>query len=205
MTPNRKIIQFGLVSIGLSLILVTYFLYPKIEKNKVVEEEEQVVKDETAVVDENKSNIFENVEYKGLYNIDNQFTIKSDKANIADEEPDIVHMINMRVDLYLNDGRTVTITSDRGKYNKVTYDCYFKDNVRATDGESVILAENLDLLSEDNAVSVYNKVVLTSDKGLLHADKVDYDLLTKKFHISMFNDKKVKIKLTRWVTLKNLE
>tara|TARA_B100002003_G_scaffold160958_1_gene149452 strand:- start:443 stop:1042 length:600 start_codon:yes stop_codon:yes gene_type:complete len=199
MTSNRKIIQFSLISIGVLLILATYFLYPKIEKNKLLEEKKIVKKDkdEIVIADKNEANIFEHVEYKGIYNIDTPFVINSDKANITKEEPDIVYMTNMSVILHLNDGRTVTITSDRGKYNKVTYDCYFENNVRATDGESLILAENLDLLSNKNTVSVYNDVVLTGNKGSLQADKINYDLSTRKFNISMFGDKKVKIKLIR--------
>jgi LPS export ABC transporter protein LptC len=196
MTSNRKIIQFCLVSIGMLLILATYFLYPKIEKSRL-KEEKIVKKNETVIAEENQANIFEHVEYKGIYNIDTPFVINSDKANITKDEPNIVYMTNMNVVLHLNDGRTVTITSDRGKYNKVTYDCYFENNVRATDGESLILAENLDLLSNKNTVSVYNDVVLTGNKGSLQADKINYDLSTKKFHISMFGDKKVKIKLIR--------
>ncbi len=198
MTSNRKIIQFSLVSIGILLILVTYFLYPKIEKNKL--EEEKIVKknkDKIVISDEDQANIFEHVEYKGIYNIDTPFVINSDKANIKNKEPDIVYMTNMSVILHVNDGRTITITSDRGRYNKVTYDCYFEDNVRATDGESLILAENLDLLSNKNTVSVYNDVILTNNKGTLQADKINYDLSTRKFHISMFGNKKVKIKLIR--------
>ncbi len=199
MTSNRKIIQFSLISIGVLLILATYFLYPKIEKNKLLEEKKIVKKDkdEIVIADEDHANIFEHVEYKGIYNIDTPFVINSDKANITKEEPDIVYMTNMSVILHLNDGRTVTITSDRGRYNKVTYDCYFENNVRATDGESLILAENLDLLSNKNTVSVYNDVVLTGNKGSLQADKINYDLSTRKFNISMFGDKKVKIKLIR--------
>ena len=199
MTSNRKIIQFSLISIGVLLILATYFLYPKIEKNKLLEEEKIVKKDkdEIVIADKDEANIFEHVEYKGIYNIDTPFVINSDKANITKEEPDIVYMTNMSVILHLNDGRTVTITSDRGRYNKVTYDCYFENNVRAADGESLILAENLDLLSNKNTVSVYNDVVLTGNKGSLQADKINYDLSTRKFHISMFGDKKVKIKLIR--------
>jgi LPS export ABC transporter protein LptC len=199
MTSNRKIIQFSLISIGVLLILATYFLYPKIEKNKLLEEKKIVKKDkdEIVIADKNEANIFEHVEYKGIYNIDTPFVINSDKANITKEEPDIVYMTNMSVILHLNDGRTVTITSDRGRYNKVTYDCYFENNVRATDGESLILAENLDLLSNKNTVSVYNDVVLTGNKGSLQADKINYDLSTRKFNISMFGDKKVKIKLIR--------
>ena len=199
MTSNRKIIQFSLISIGVLLILATYFLYPKIEKNKLLEEKKIVKKDkdEIVIADKNEANIFEHVEYKGIYNIDTPFVINSDKANITKEEPDIVYMTNMSVIFHLNDGRTVTIVSDRGRYNKVTYDCYFENNVRATDGESLILAENLDLLSNKNTVSVYNDVVLTGNKGSLKADKINYDLSTRKFNISMFGDKKVKIKLIR--------
>ena len=196
MTSNRKIIQFSLISIGMLLILVTYFLYPKIEKSKL-KEEKIVKKNEIVIAEENQANIFEHVEYKGIYNIDTPFVINSDKANITKEEPNIVYMTNMNVILHLNDGRTVIITSDRGRYNKVTNDCYFENNVRATDGESLILAENLDLLSNKNTVSVYNDVVLTGNKGSLQADKINYDLSTRKFHISMFGDKKVKIKLIR--------
>ncbi len=44
MTSNRKIIQFSLISIGVLLILATYFLYPKIEKNKLLEEEKNCKK-----------------------------------------------------------------------------------------------------------------------------------------------------------------
>jgi hypothetical protein len=32
---------------------------------------------------------------------------------------------------------------------------------------------------------------------------VDYDFVTKYYKISMFNDKKVKINLIQWITLKN--
>ena len=37
MTANRKTVQIILIFVGLLLILSTYFLYPKIKKSKVVE------------------------------------------------------------------------------------------------------------------------------------------------------------------------
>ena len=39
MTANKRIVQLSLISIGLFLILATYFFYPKIIKNKFLEEE----------------------------------------------------------------------------------------------------------------------------------------------------------------------
>ena len=103
-------------------------------------------------------NTFKNVEYNGIYDIDNNFTVKSEEAYILKEDQDVVHMSNMRVTLYLYDGRVVVITSDNGSYNKVTYDCYFVDNVKATDGKTIILAENLDLFATEDSASVYNNV-----------------------------------------------
>ena len=84
---------------------------------------------------------------------------------------------------------------NKGRYNKETYDTFFEDNVKATDGKTIILAENLDLLATEDFVTVQNNVVLTNDSGSLLADKIDYDFETKYYKISMFNDEKVKIKL----------
>ena len=38
MTANRRIVQLSLISIGLFLILATYFLYPKLLKEKAIED-----------------------------------------------------------------------------------------------------------------------------------------------------------------------
>ena len=124
MTKGRKITQLTLIVIGLFLILVTYFLYPKIitkkfkkrrnfSKRKIIESEDEL------------SNTFENVEYAGVYGYDNNFKVGSEKAYILKAEPDLVYMTNMKVTIHMDDERIVTITSDRGKYNKTTYDCFF--------------------------------------------------------------------------------
>ena len=138
---------------------------------------------------------FKNIEYKGLYDLDKPFTVRSEKAYIPNEEPDIVYMTKMHVILYLNDGRTVNIISDKGRYNKLTYDCYFEQNVEATDGSAKIFAENLDFLATKNFAEIYNNVHLNSAQGNLKADKIDYDFETKHFKISMFEDKEIKMKV----------
>ena len=123
-----------------------------------------------------------------LYDFNNPFVVNSEKAYIMNNEPDILYMTNMHVILYLTDGRIVNIISDQGTYNKVTYDCYFEKNVKATDGDTVILAENLDLLATKNSVEIYNSVKLNYPTGSLAADKINYDFETKYFKVSMFDD-----------------
>ena len=73
----------------------------------------------------------------------------------------------------------------------------FFDNVKATDGETIIVAENMDLLATQDLVNVYNNVFLTNDNGTLKADKVKYDLETRYYQISMFDNQKVKVKLIK--------
>ena len=196
MKTNKKIIQLGLISIGFFLILVTYFLYPQFIENKFYTEKTIVQKE--VETEGNKLNIFENVEYKGLYDVDIPFTVKSKNAYILAENPELIYMTDMHVILDMDDGRIVTITSDKGSYNKVTYDCFFQNNVRAVDGKTTVLANNLDLLATENTAAVYNNVFLTNDKSTLKADKVNYDFEAKYYQVSMYNnDEKVKIKLTK--------
>ena len=193
MTTNKKMIQISLVSLGFLLIVLTYFFYPKMIENKSIKE---TVGGDVFETDDDGNNTFEKVEYKGIYQTDKEFVVKSEEATILKEEPNIVYMTNMHVEIHMTDERIVVITSDSGRYDKSTYDCFFENNVKATDEKTIILAKNLDLLASADSAVIYNNVVLTSDKGSLRADKIDYDLETKYYQISMFNDKKVKIKLT---------
>ena len=179
--------QIILVLIGLFLIFSTYFYYPYMNKHKQLKSQSVLEKSEETVEADNSSN-FENVEYNGIYDFNNPFVVKSEKAYMKNDEPDILYMTNMHVILYLTDGRIVNIISEQGTYNKVTYDCYFEKNVKATDGDTVILAENLDLLATKNSVEIYNSVKLNYPTGSLAADKVNYDFETKYFKVSMFGD-----------------
>ena len=195
MKANRKIIQIFLISVGFLIIIGTYLLYPKIERDRlkgsVVENEQPLIKD-----DENAVNKFEELEFRGFYNFDNPFVVVSEEAVISPENSDIVYMTNMKITIKMNDGRIITITGDNGKYNKVTYDCFLENNVIASDGETEILSDNLNLISSKDSASIYNNVVVNSKNGQLTADKVDYNFESKYYKVSMFKDEKIKIKLT---------
>ena len=194
MKKKQRRVQLTLVFIGLLLFFLTYFFYPNINKDKLTKDQ-SIGKnvDETAIAD--KTTTFESLEYKGLYNFDKPFKVRSEKAYILNEEPDIVYMDIMHVILHLGDGRIVNITSDKGRYNKRTYDCFFEQNVKATDESTIIFAENLDLLATENSVKIYNSVFLDYATGNLQADKIDYNFETKYFKVSMFDDKSIKMKV----------
>ena len=201
MTKEKKIIQFTLLSIGLLLILVTYILYPNIKEKKASFDEKELSENEifeegSKTMKDEETNIFTNVEYKGFYNLTNPFSVKSDKARILKEDPDIIYMTNMKATILMKDGKTVIITSDKGRYNKQTYDSFFEENVKATDNETIILSENLDLIASKDMAFIYNDVTITNgEKGSLKADKIDYNFITEFYKVSMFNNKNVKIKI----------
>ena len=194
MKANRKIIQIFLVSIGFLIIIGTYLLYPKIEKDRlkgsVVENEKTVVKD-----DKNTTNKFEELEFRGFYNIDNPFVIVSEEATISTENSDMVIMKNVKVTIEMNDNRTIVIYADNGTYIKSTYDIYLRNSINASDGETEILSDNLNLLSTEDSASIYNNVVVNNKNGQLKADKVDYNFESKYYKVSMFKDERIKIKL----------
>tara|TARA_Y100001970_G_scaffold172148_1_gene210447 strand:+ start:499 stop:1095 length:597 start_codon:yes stop_codon:yes gene_type:complete len=196
MRIRQSTVQLMLIFFGIFLILATYFIYPKIIKEKKSSEiKVEKPLEKTIKIDGKDANIFENVEYQGIYDFNNTFTIKSEKAHILNDDPDMVYMANMNATIYMNDGRVITITSDIGRYNKMNYDCYFEKNVKAQDHKTLILSDNLDLLSTEDYASVYNNVILKSDNGSLKADKINYNFDTELYEISMFDDNSVKIKI----------
>ena len=196
MKQKQKKAQIILTSIGLILLLITYFYYPYIKKVKFTDNQ-VVQKDGSNTLDIGQGTSFENVKYEGLYQINNTFSVISEKAHILNKEPDVVYMTNMHVILYLDNGRIVNILSNKGRYNKVTYDCFFEDDVRATDEETKIFSDNLDLIATGDSVKIYNNVIVNYPEASLRADKIDYDFATKYFKVSMFDDKAVKIKVLK--------
>ena len=196
MKKKQLTLQVVLGITGLILIFLTYFFYPTIKQDKLYENKSSE-KNIEKLSENEKFTTFENLEYKGLYDFDKPFTVKSEKAYILNEDPDIVYMDGMHVVLYLSDGRVVNITSNKGQYNKKTYDCFFEENVKASDESTIILANNLDLLATKNSVEVYNNVSLDYTTGYLRADKINYNFETKQFKVSMFDEKSIKMKITR--------
>ena len=191
MKKKQKTVQLALLLIGLFLIIATYFYYPSLNKDQTVQ------KDQKKTFDDNQINTFERLEYKGLYDLDKPFTVKSEKAYILTEEPDIVYMTKMHVILRLSDGRIVNITSNKGRYNKVSYDCFFEQNVFATDGETKIYAKNLNLLATEKKFIAMNDVKLTHTTGFLQADEIAYDFETKYFKVSMYDNERIIMKVVK--------
>ena len=196
MKKRQQKIQITLLLIGLILIVATYFYYPNLDKN-LVSKNQTIKENLKGSFEDTESTTFEKIIYKGTYDLDKTFTLEAEEARILNENADIVYVNGMHVIMNLSDGRIVNITSTKGRYNKATYDCFFENNVKATDGEIEIFSDNLDLLATENSVKIYNNVSLNDIAGSLKADKIDYDFETKYFRVSMFEDKTIKMKVVK--------
>ena len=196
MKKQQQKMQLVLIFIGFFLILLTYFYYPYMEKNKLLKGQ-SAREDLEKTLEDSPLTAFENIEYQGLYDLDKPFSVKSESAHILDGNPDLVFMKKMRVQLYLKDKKIVTIISDEGRFQKKTNDIWFEKNVIADDGETKIFAENLDLLATESFVKIYQQVRLFHPTGSLQADQINYDFETKYFKVSMFDDKDIKMKVIK--------
>ena len=191
---KQKKIQLLLLSISITLFVLTYFYYPSKKKKKLTNEK-NIENIEKKIITENQDDqytSFKNIEYEGLFDLNKPFKVKSEDAYTLNSNTDVVFMNNMQVLM-----RVVNITSDKGSYNKISYDCYFEQNVKATDGASKIFAQNLDLIATNNFAEIYNDVSIEYPTGTLQADKIDYNFETKSFKVSMFNEELIKMKVIR--------
>ena len=190
---KTKIIQISLLLLAFFLIFFTYFFSLKkkqpstnLDKIKTVETDKQK---EKAV------NTFVDVQYGGFDKNGNRFVIGSRYANFEIERPEIIRMEQILCNFYFKDGTNLTIISNYGVYNNVTDDMEFTKNVKMNYLENVLFSEKANFFNVKNELLIEGNVKTTSPEGKLQADKLNFNLDSKKLKVSMYNDKKVNIKV----------
>ena len=178
------------------LIVITYFLYPQI-KQKQTEVHLNKTEEESVEYQKEKTNVFENVEYKGFDANNNSFVIVAKNAHTEEENANLIYMKGVKSTFFFKDGRVIVITSETGTYDKVNNDMSFQTNIKITDGIDTITADNADFLSSKSLALIYDNIEYNSYRGLLKADNIHYDLQEKILKISMNDDKKIKMKLIK--------
>tara|TARA_Y100000590_G_scaffold91836_1_gene103761 strand:- start:5448 stop:6047 length:600 start_codon:yes stop_codon:yes gene_type:complete len=189
---NKKtIFQIVLIFLGILIIFFTYF-YDGKQKNlskKTIKEESKMKE-----ADQERST-FENIQYEGIDNNGNKFTINSDYAEFESDKSNIVYMEKMFCRFFFKDGTILRITSDRGVYNTISNDMEFEQNVKMYYLENRVFSEKASFVNSENYLVIQENVVGEAPEGNLVADKLDFDLTQKKLKISMYNQDKVNIKV----------
>ena len=186
-------------------IFSTYLVYESFFKNKsfVQEESEIDTKSEDLSIsqskekvnsDEKEKNLISNLKYKSFDAMGNEYLINSKSAELSSKNDELIKLIDVSAKIILKKKSPILIKSDYAIHNKNMFDTKFYGNVNVTHEDIKIFSENLDMMYNNNFVSLYNIKEIYDNNIQLKADKIDFDILTKNVSINMNeNTEKVKI------------
>ena len=192
MTNKKKIFQLSLIFIGLLIIFFTYFF--NLEKKQPSEVVTEIETKENEEFLEEGVNRFENVEYKGIDNTGNKFTIGSQFAEFKKEKPELIFMENVECFFTFKDNTVLLISSKKGIYNNISNDMQFSEDVKMDYLENTIFSDRANFNNYENQLLIAGNVRGDGPTTNLKADELDFDLNTKDLKISMYSEERVKIK-----------
>tara|TARA_B100002019_G_scaffold276714_1_gene275786 strand:+ start:1264 stop:1857 length:594 start_codon:yes stop_codon:yes gene_type:complete len=185
-TKQIKLIQILLLIVSLLIIFYTYF------DNQIKEEFIISSTDKKRIKTNNTSganDIFYNIKYSGIDLSGNRYVLTSKEALVDKNSQEIVNMNYVNAIFYFKDNTKLIIDSEKGLYNNKTLDMIFEKNVVATYEGSELFGEKIIYLNEEKTLEVSNNVRLVDVKGNISADKLLFDLQTKKLDISSYKNK----------------
>ena len=143
---------------------------------------------------EKEKNLISNLKYKSFDAMGNEYLINSKSAEISSKNEELIKLIDVSAKIILKKKSPILIKSDYAIHNKNMFDTKFYGNVNVTHEDIKIFSENLDMMYNNNFVSLYNIKEIYDSNIQLKADKIDFDILTKNVSINMNeNTEKVKI------------
>ena len=186
-------------------IFSTYLVYESFFKDKsfVQDESEINIKNENLSInrseekinsDEKEKNLISNLKYKSFDAMGKEYLINSRSAELSSNNEELIKLIDVSAKIILKKKSPILIKSDYAIHNKNMFDTKFYGNVNVTHEDIKIFSENLDMMYNNNFVSLYNIKEIYDNDIQLKADKIDFDILTKNVSINMNeNTEKVKI------------
>jgi len=145
-------------------------------------------------INETKSNLIYNLNYKSTDLDNNTYMIKSDSGEIS-ENGDDFFMNTVYAKITLNDQTEIIITADNAVYNNNNYNTKFFGNVISKYGEHSIYSEKMNLNFDINKIKIFDKVLFENLDTKIKTDNIEFDLITKNVLISM-NNKTEKVSLS---------
>ena len=134
--------------------------------------------------------------YNSTYLDDNNYIIKAEFGAFSADDPGLMMLTNVTGTIFLKNSETIEISSKKARYDSVGYNTNFSENVLITFNDHQINSDNFDLFFDKKLSTIYNNIIYKNLNTMLHADKIDIDLITKNSKIYMFDkSKKIKTKI----------
>ena len=192
-TIVQLIIFFIIIVFIYFFISKTFLKEPKnfdnldLNKDKIIEEID---------TEKNENNIIENLSYKSIDANGNEYILIARYGEESKEDPNIIILKQVEGIIKLKDKSNIEIKSDFAKYNSITFDTNFYENVLGFFEESKLSSDNLDLFFKNNKAIMYNNIKYLDGNTEANADEISFNLLNGDVNIKMF-DKKEKIRIIK--------
>ena len=196
---NKSLIfQIGILTIILIIGYLTFYYLNENNKEKFIKEtiskgENEINFNSNHLEKPQETNKILDLAYKSSDEKGNIYEINSVSGSIDDSDGNILTLEDVTAKILVFNYGTFLIESDTAKYNKLTLDTHFFNNVNLLYLDHVIKSEDLFLKYIDKEIKISNNVKYNNNKNYLEADEVDLDLVSKTSKIYM-KDKSQKVK-----------
>ncbi len=182
---------------GLTIISLIFFLF-FFMFIKFIKKDEKIVNKDIDINEENfiNSNIIKDIKYSSKDLKGNEYIIEADEGEIDVSNSNIIFLKNVTAYIKLiKKNEMITISSNFGKYNTVSYDTIFSKNVKVDYIDNNLTGNYLDFSMMNSLLIMSKNVVYTNPDNILKADVVELNTITKDTKIFMYNsDEKVEVK-----------
>ena len=186
-----RLIQIFLLISGMLIIFFTYYDKDNFRDKTIINQETQE-KIKRQSEDKSVGDVFFNIEYSGLLDLDgNRYVLKSEEAFNNKENQEIVNMKFVKAIFYFKDDTVLNVSSDTGTYNNETLDMKFEGNVKATYQQSKLFAQKAEYSNSKSFLKISENVKINDFRGAMVADNLFFDLKKQTLNIASFNDSKI--------------
>ena len=172
------------------LIIIIFIAFYKVYLVKNTEIQPSLIETQKQLSGQEGNNLIQNLKYEINLDENKKYIIKSELSEVGYlQGGEVVNMQKVFAVFIDETNIPLTVTSDIAKYNNGTYNTNFSGNVQIKYLDSLIYSDRMDLDISKNIISVYDKVQYEGLYGIVNADNVRIDLITKKIEIYMNNNK----------------
>ncbi len=191
MTRKQKlrVIQISLMVLGLLIVYYTYYKENNLKKTFITSQKQKEIKEKIA--NQATGDVFTNIEYAGMDVSGNRYVLKSAEAVNDPNNKELVNLTSVVAFFYFNDNSILEIKSDKGSYNNSTLDMNFYNNIKAVYKDTKLYAQLAEFSNTNNNLIISDDVKVDSNKGVIFADKLTFDIKEKTLDIESKNNKKI--------------
>jgi len=190
-SKKLKIIQIGLLVSGLIIILFTYVIDNQISKKEISTLKVDKIIDKSLEENQDKIDIFYDIEYVGLDLAGNRYILKSKEAYTDKLLQDTINLKTVKATFYFKDDTVLNVYSDTGNYNNINLNMNFYGNVKATYQNSDLYAQRAEYSNSKSMLLISEEVEVKDSRGTLFADKLIFDIDNQKLNIVSNKNNKI--------------